>query len=96
MKWNFQIDDVAGEFVQSTHAKKIIDFRLGYLFRDNSLSKNDIATTISHQRSARHSQPRKNSVMLTREYETNARHISRAQAALAAARVARPLNDALK
>lgn len=40
--------------------------------------------------------PGKNSVMLTREYETNARNISRAQAALAAARLARLLNDALK
>ncbi len=41
--------------------------------------------------------PGKNSVMLTRDYETNARNISRAQAALAAeARLARLLNDALK
>lgn len=37
-----------------------------------------------------------NPVLLTREYETNARNIARAQAALGAARLARLLNDALK
>jgi hypothetical protein len=38
----------------------------------------------------------KNTVMLTRDYETNARNIARSQAALAAARLANLLNDALK
>ncbi|MFK4511397.1 S1/P1 nuclease [Bradyrhizobium daqingense] len=37
-----------------------------------------------------------NPVLLTRDYETNARNIARSQAALAAARLARLLNDALK
>ncbi|MBH5396405.1 S1/P1 nuclease [Bradyrhizobium sp. CNPSo 4010] len=37
-----------------------------------------------------------NPVLLTREYETNARNIARSQAALGAARLARLLNDALK
>ena len=37
-----------------------------------------------------------NSVLLTREYETNARNISRSQAALAAARLANLINNALK
>jgi hypothetical protein len=35
-------------------------------------------------------------VLLTREYETNARNISRSQAALAAARLANLINNALK
>ena len=34
--------------------------------------------------------------MLTHDYETNARNISRAQATLAAAQLARLINDALK
>jgi hypothetical protein len=38
----------------------------------------------------------KNSVMLTRDYDTNARNTSRTRAALAAARLARLINDALK
>ncbi len=38
----------------------------------------------------------KNAVQLTRDYETNARNIARSQAALAAARLANLLNDALK
>ena len=37
-----------------------------------------------------------NAVFLTREYETNTRNIARSQAALAAARLANLLNDALK
>jgi hypothetical protein len=37
-----------------------------------------------------------NAVPLSREYETNARNIARSQAALAAARLANLLNDALK
>jgi S1/P1 Nuclease len=37
-----------------------------------------------------------NAVMLTRDYETNARNIARSQAALAAARLAKLLNGALK
>jgi hypothetical protein len=37
-----------------------------------------------------------NAVLLTREYETNARNIARSQAALAAARLANLLNDAFK
>ncbi len=37
-----------------------------------------------------------NPVLLTREYETNARNVARSQAALAAARLARLLNEALK
>ena len=38
----------------------------------------------------------KDAVQLTREYETNARNVARSQAALAAARLANLLNDALK
>ena len=38
----------------------------------------------------------KNSVFLTREYETNARNIARSQAALAAARLANLINNALR
>jgi S1/P1 Nuclease len=37
-----------------------------------------------------------NTVMLTRDYETNARNIARSQAALAAARLARLLNESLR
>ena len=37
-----------------------------------------------------------NAVLLTREYETNARNIARSQAALAAARLANLINNALK
>ncbi|QPF95164.1 S1/P1 nuclease [Bradyrhizobium commune] len=37
-----------------------------------------------------------NAVLLTREYETNVRNIARSQAALAAARLAKLINDALK
>ena len=37
-----------------------------------------------------------NAVLLTREYETNARDIARSQAALAAARLANLINNALK
>jgi hypothetical protein len=38
----------------------------------------------------------RNAVLLTREYETNARNIARSQAALAAARLADLLNAALR
>jgi hypothetical protein len=38
----------------------------------------------------------RNAVLLTRDYETNARNIARSQAALAAARLANLLNNALK
>jgi hypothetical protein len=37
-----------------------------------------------------------NTVFLTRAYETNARNIARSQAALAAARLANHLNEALR
>jgi hypothetical protein len=37
-----------------------------------------------------------NATLLTREYETNARNIARSQAALAAARLANLINEALK
>ena len=37
-----------------------------------------------------------NAVLLTREYETNARNIARSQAALAVARLANLINNALK
>jgi hypothetical protein len=38
----------------------------------------------------------KNAVYLTREYETNAHNIARSQAALAAARLANLINNALR
>ena len=38
----------------------------------------------------------RNAVLLTRDYETNARNIARSQAALAAARLANLLNNALR
>ncbi|MEH2513849.1 hypothetical protein V1291_005203 [Nitrobacteraceae bacterium AZCC 1564] len=45
MKWNFEIDDAAGDLIQCVDAKEMIDFRLGYFFRGNLLQQNDIATT---------------------------------------------------